>query len=132
MDKERLLPFLAVACCDALGVEKGKLPPPYVRSEIAARAKTGEATVKRFLRGENTPRGADLDAMVAAVAHQAGISWLEPWQVAVGLALVHEAEQAAKNLPPGKELLRILQGATQQVTAIARNTGASTPESGNR
>ena len=82
MDEPRFLPHLAAACCLLLGDEDAKKIPPHVRADVAAKAKVGEVTVKRFLNGENVPRGRDLDRMVTAVAAVGKRDWHLPWRQA--------------------------------------------------
>ena len=120
--EQRLLPYLATACLDLLG---GEMPSPSERSEIASKAKTGQVTVDRFLKGERTPRGVDLDQMVSAVAEVKGVSWLVPWQSAVGLALEAEVDQRLEGY--STELLQILEAAVQRSGSTSSRTAKSKP-----
>ena len=90
MDEPRYLPHLAAACRSLLGDDDIKKIPAHVRTQVACRAKVGQVTVDRFLRGERVPRGEQLDEMVAAVAAVTNSDWYVPWREAT------ERAEAAK------------------------------------
>ena len=95
MTERRLLPYLSASAIRTLDpfADKIKDVPPGIRSEVAGRARVSQNTVDRFLKAETFPRSGDLDKMVTAVADVAGVSWLDPWRMAIA-----EAERAQREL----------------------------------
>lgn len=126
----RLLPHLAVACCEVLGEEEPREIPASTRVDVAQKARVSQNTVDRFLRAETVPRGEDLDRMVTAVAAVAEVNWLVPWQRAVARAIEEgEAEPLSGAQAPAVELQRILGEAAQRAESTGSRTATPKPAS---